>query len=172
MNKNTSNSIRCIGQSNQYSIILIFLLISISMLFLISDCGTFTQVRVKPPLNEPSGFVEFYFDDTSRELAHGWTASISEMISGNIKKYGFLGRDLFWAPFGYAKVRRISLKTGHHTLNLRCRSSELGRKPKPINISVDVDVVDSKLIPIAICIEKLGPKRYTISYVIKPFIDF
>jgi len=118
----------------------------IILLFLSGGCGSVVQNSVEAPKNTPSGFVEFTIDDTTRWAAHGWTVPISEKIDGEQKKYGFLGRDVFLAPFGYSKVRRVPLPAGPHTLDLVFIGADGGT-------SLTLEVIAGKVTPVTVRID-------------------
>ena len=121
-------------------------------LVLLVGCGTVVNNRLRAPVDSPFGHVQFNIDDTTKWAAHGWTVPISEMVDGKKLKYGFLGRDVLWAPLGYSKERRIPLKAGKHTLDLEVLGSE-----GPARLKLDVDIVTGKVIPIAITIATANP---------------
>jgi hypothetical protein len=132
---------------------------TIVLLFILVGCGTVTNTTLQTPKNASFGYVEFSIDDTTKWAANGWTVPISETVAGQKVKYGFLGRDVLWAPWGYTKDRRIPLGTGPHSLDL-----EVLGTVGPAEAQVSTDVVAGKVIPVSISIAWKNPGPGAILY--------
>ncbi len=128
------------------------------MCFLAQGCGTLIQNQVTVHEGQTAGYVELTLDDRSRFAAAGWTLSVSETIDGKNIKYGFIGRDMLWAPFGYTAVRRIPLATGLHMLQLAGRRE--GGISSETTPTVPITVMAGKVVPILVSVDHIKGNEF------------